>query len=123
MDYLNMMGAFLTVVMGGLGMFLPAKAAQLTGLQAVSVPGRSEFRATFGGFFLFAGAVCLIAMVPVTFLMLGLAWAGAALGRIVSIFADDANTKENWVAVIFEAAFAVLLLAGAPTREAIRLLG
>jgi hypothetical protein len=53
-------------------------------------------------------------MLPATFLVVGLSWAGAAAGRIVSILADNANVPKNWVAVLFEAAIATLLLVGGP---------
>ena len=114
MEILNIAGAIITVLMGCLGLFFPQRAAAFTGLTAVTVPGRSEFRSTFGGLFLLAGSIPLLTMLPATFLVVGLSWAGAATGRIVSIFADDANVAKNWVAVFFEATIATLLLIGGP---------
>jgi hypothetical protein len=43
-----------------------------------------------------------------------LCWAGAALGRVVSIFVDRAQTPKNWAGVVFETMFATLLLMGQP---------
>jgi hypothetical protein len=114
MEMLNVAGACITVLMGCLGLFFPQRAATFTGLKAVTTPGRSEFRSTFGGLFLFAGIAPLILAMPATFLLLGLSWAGAAAGRVVSIFADSANSPKNWIAVAFEAAIATLLLIGDP---------
>ena len=114
MEILNIAGAIITVLMGCLGMFFPQRAAAFTGLTAVTAPGRSEFRSTFGGLFLLAGSIPLLTMLPATFLVVGLSWAGAAMGRIISVFADNANVPKNWVAVLFEAAIATLLLVGGP---------
>lgn len=114
MEILNIAEAGMTMVMGCLGLFFPQRAAEFTGLKAVTAPGRSEFRSTFGGLFLLAGLVPLITLEPAAFLTIGLGWAGAASGRIVSILADNANDPKNWIAVLFEASFAALLLAGSP---------
>ena len=114
MEILNIAGAIITVLMGCLGLLFPQRAAAFTGLTAVTAPGRSEFRSTFGGLFLFAGSIPLLTMLPATFLVVGLSWAGAAAARIVSIFGDNANVPKNWVAVLFEAAIATLLLIGGP---------
>jgi hypothetical protein len=114
MEMLNVAGAIITVLMGCLGLFFPERAAAFTGLKAVTTPGRSEFRSTFGGLFLFAGIAPLILTMPAAFLVLGLSWAGAAAGRVVSILADHANSPKNWIAVAFEAGIATLLLIGDP---------
>jgi hypothetical protein len=114
MEMLNVAGACITVLMGCLGLFFPKRAATFTGLKAVTTPGRSEFRSTFGGLFLFAGMAPLILTMPATFLVVGLSWAGAAAGRVVSILADNANSPKNSTAVAFEAGIATLLLIGDP---------
>jgi hypothetical protein len=113
---LNTAGAVATVLMGCLGLFFPKRAAAFTGLAALTPPGRSEFRSTFGGLFLLAGIAPLVVTSPAAFLVVGLMWAGAAAGRVVSIVADNANSPKNWAAVAFEAGFATLLLAGEPLR-------
>ncbi len=113
-EILNIAGAVMTMGMGCLGLIFPQRAAAFTGLEAVTIPGRSEFRSTFGGLFLLAGLVPLVTMQPAAFLTLGLGWAGAASGRVISILADNANDPKNWIAVAFEATFAALLLLGSP---------
>ena len=100
--------------MGCLGLFFPQRAAAFTGLTAVKAPGRPEFRSTFGGLFLLAGSIPHLTMLPATLPVVGLSWAGAATGRIVSIFSDNANLPNNRIAVLFEAAIATLLLVGGP---------
>jgi hypothetical protein len=119
MDWWNDAGAVVTMAMGCLGLFLPARAAALTGLQATSVEARAEFRGTLGVTFLFLGAMPLISQAPLVFLTVGLAWLGAGLGRIVSIVIDGGNTGKNWGAVAFEGIIAALLIAGAPLQAMI----
>ena len=68
MEILNIAGAGMTMVMRCLGLFFPQRAAEFTGLKAVTVPGRSEFWSTFGGLFLLAGLVPLITLEPAAFL-------------------------------------------------------
>lgn len=114
MEWMNSVGAVATMAMGCLGLFFPAKASALTGLLAETAPARAEFRGTFGGAFLFLGLVPLLTQNPYAFLTVGLCWAGAALGRIASIFIDNGNEAKNWGAVAFEMLFAILLLVGSP---------
>jgi hypothetical protein len=114
MEVLNIIGALVTVGMGCLGLFLPNRAASLVGLSAMTPAGISEFRSTFGGLFILLGLAPLLTMNPASYLVAGLAWGGAALGRIVSIIIDGTSVPKNWFAVIFEAALGILILAGAP---------
>jgi len=114
MDVLNLAGTLLTIGFGLLGVFMPKKAARLVGLQAKTKAGISEFRATYGGVWLAMGIIALIANEPLVYAVVGLAWLGAALGRVVSILVDRASSRQNWLAVMVELIGALLLLAGAP---------
>ena len=111
---LNQIGAFGTVLMGCLGLFAPRAASNLVGLEAVTAPGRSEFRATYGGFWLPLGLAPLLTGADLAYQIAGLCWAGAALGRVASIAVDRVGTPQNWGAVGFEAMFAAALLVGSP---------
>ncbi|MBI1252315.1 MAG: hypothetical protein GC189_12690 [Alphaproteobacteria bacterium] len=87
--------------------------------------GFAEFRATFGGLFLFAHAVALLA--AVRHLMTGddvmavyaggglavlsAAWGGTALGRIVAMARDGADTPFNRASTAFEIVIAAMLAA------------
>jgi len=113
-DILNIVGAVGTVGMGLMGLLFPHTAARIVGLRPVSGAGRSEFRATFGGLWIALGLVPLISGAPLAYLMLGLGWAFTAIGRVISIVLDRAGDRQNWVAVLVEAGFAGLVLAGVP---------
>jgi Domain of unknown function (DUF4345) len=116
MMWLNVAGAVITTAMGFLGLLFPAKASSLTGLKAVTVAGRAEFRGTLGVTFILLGLTPLLTQEAHAFLVVGLAWLGAAIGRLVSILVDDGNDRQNWGAVAFEAVVAACLLAGEPIQ-------
>jgi hypothetical protein len=104
------LGAVATLGMGGLGLVAPRACARLVGLKAVSGAGFAEFRATYGGLFLMLGLTPLVTGEAAAFLVSGLAWLGAAGGRVVSIVADRSRERANVIAVGVELAFAGLLL-------------
>ena len=116
MEWLNSAGAAVTVLMGCLGLFFPDKASALTGLVASTPAARAEFRGTLGVTVVFLGAVPLFSQSPYAFMTAGACWLGAAIGRIISIFADSGNDTKNWGAVAFEMAVACLMLSGEPFR-------
>ncbi|MCI5045104.1 MAG: DUF4345 family protein [Aquisalinus sp.] len=113
-DILNMIGAFGTVAMGFLGLLFPRQASKLVGLTANSKAGQSEFRATYGGLWVPLGLIPIISDAALAYAIAGLCWLGAAGGRVLSIFLDDALDRKNIGAVFFELGFAALLLVGAP---------
>ena len=69
---------------------------------------------TLGITFILLGLAPVVTDSPAAYLAVGAAWTGAGLGRMVSIFLDDARTGKNWVAVGFELAFGLVLISGAP---------
>jgi hypothetical protein len=107
---LQIVGATITAGMGALGLFKPLAAAKLVGISPSGKLGLAEVRATYGGFFLALGLFAIWSRSSTVFVALGLAWAGAAAGRIVSIVVDGSFSLKNVGAVAFEAAIAWLLL-------------
>lgn len=113
-EIINIFGALVTMGMGCLGLLTPRLAAKLVRLGPTSPEGFAEFRATYGGLFVALGLAPLLWPEPGLYLVAGLAWLGAAVGRIVSMAADDAYFKFNSLSVLFESACAGLLLFGNP---------
>lgn len=107
-----MAGAGITVLLGLMGLISPAAAARFTGLGLPDALARSEVRATYGGFFLALGVVALASDERWVYLTLGLGWTGAAIGRLVSVIADNSRSPKNLAAVAFEAAIGALLIVG-----------
>lgn len=102
--------ALITAALGLMGLLLPAKAAQLTSIRPEGLLGTSEIRATYGGFFLALGAYALYAQADVVFAVAGVAWLGAAGGRLLSVVVDRSVSSKNLIAVAFEAAMGGLLI-------------
>ncbi|MFM7275249.1 MAG: DUF4345 family protein [Gammaproteobacteria bacterium] len=100
----------MTLGMGGLGLFAPDRAAAFTRISPLGVDGRSEIRATYGGLFAALGLCCLAAQSDAVFLTAGVAWLGAAAGRIASVAMDRNHGARNLGAVAFEAAIGIPLL-------------
>jgi hypothetical protein len=95
-----------------MGLVRPSAAAAFASIEPVGLVGVSEIRATYGGFFLALGAWALVAQTPATFTIVGIAWFGAALGRLVSAFVDGSSSAKNLGGIAFEAAIGALLAAG-----------
>jgi len=104
------LASLFTLGMGGLGLFAPDKAAAFTRLVPLDIDGRSEIRATYGGLFAALGLCCLAAQADAVFLTAGIAWIGAAAGRLASVVMDRNAGARNLSAVAFEAVIGVPLL-------------
>ena len=105
------LGACITLGLGLLGLFAPAKAAALTSLSPVGPNGRSEMRATYGGLFAAMGVSCLVTQAEGVFLTVGLAWIGASIGRLWSVVVDQNLSPKNLGGVAFECLIGLLLTA------------
>ena len=107
---LPILAAFITTGLGLMGLVAPKLAAKFTSIEPVGLIGWSEIRATYGGFFLALGLSCLYLQLDTAYLVVGLAWAGAAIGRAISVFADKSTTAKNLGGIIFEGAIGSLFL-------------
>ena len=68
----------------------------------------AEARATIAGFYLGVGVSAVLMAQFFLWFALGVCWAIAAFGRIISIISDGGNTLFNWIAFLVD----VLLAAG-----------
>lgn len=103
-------GAAVTAGLGGMGLLRPSAAAAFTSMAPVGRVGVSEIRATYGGFFLALGGYALLSQEPIAFVAAGLAWLGAAGGRLLSVVVDRSTEAKNLGGIVFEAAIGALLL-------------
>lgn len=96
---------------GVLGLLWPRTVSRVIGMHIPGRLGLSEVRATYGGLFIGAGlAVTLIGNRDAA-LVLGAAWAGAFIGRVVSFVIDRSHMNENIAGLAIEATIALLLLS------------
>ncbi|WP_281994649.1 DUF4345 family protein [Ruegeria faecimaris] len=86
---LNIAAAVLTIGFGLFGFLAPAwTAASLDLAPTNSTMGLSEMRASVGGLFVVTGIAVIWLNTPMAYAMLGVVYAGAALGRFVSVILD-----------------------------------
>ncbi|MCF6443434.1 DUF4345 family protein [Nereida sp. MMG025] len=111
LDLINPALALLTIGLGLFGFLAPRFTASALDLEAVkSTMGLSEMRASAGGLFVAIGVVCLISAEPMTYVMLGVAYTGAAAGRFISIVIDKPPMPKALVFFLFEALPAAWLI-------------
>lgn len=109
---LNNAGALLMAGAGAVVLRKPMMAVAVTNLEPRNAAGHGELRAIYGGFLLALGTQALITQKPEHFRALGMAWAAAAGGRVVSMVADRKNiTPLNMGAAVGEVGMAALFLA------------
>ena len=103
-------GAGISVVAGLLGLLFPVQVSQVVGVTLPSRLGLSEFRATYGGLFIGAGAAVLTIGVREAALVLGFAWLGAFVARLLSAAVDRSVSRENVAGLAIELVVGLLLV-------------
>ena len=110
-DFLNILCALLTIGFGLFGFLAPRYTASALDLAPTdSTMGLSEMRASVGGLFVVAGAAALWLDAPLAYAMIGFAFVGAALGRVLSLIFDKPPLAKVLVFGGIEAALAACLL-------------
>ena len=104
-------GAAVTAVIGCLGLLLPAAVGRVLGIHPDGPLGISEFRATYGGFFMCLGIGCLVAQSVPVFTVVGAAWFAAASARIFSSAVDNSRSWHNLAGIGFETCVGLSMLA------------
>lgn len=111
-ETINVIAALLTIGFGLFGFLAPAYTAAALDLAPTnSTMGLSEMRASVGGLFVVAGLAALILHTPLAYAMIGFAFAGAALGRVVSLMLDNPPVTKVLIFGGIEAALALWLIA------------
>ncbi|WP_336055236.1 AGROH133_08824 family phage infection protein [Nitratireductor sp. CH_MIT9313-5] len=112
-EWLAWSSAAATIFFGFIAMFAPGTTLRLLRLDNPPMrnSGLSTVRAQLGGFYIGIGVAAILFAQPLIYLALGLAWAIALFGRIVSMMSDRANTLHNWIALVLNALLAALPLA------------
>ncbi|SPH21132.1 hypothetical protein ASD8599_01880 [Ascidiaceihabitans donghaensis] len=110
-DTINIIAALLTIAFGLFGFLAPRYTASALDLEPThSTMGLSEMRASVGGLFVAAGIAALSIGAPIAYAMIGFAFAGAATGRVVSLFLDKPPVKKVFVFGGIEAALAAWMI-------------
>lgn len=110
-DLMNHVAAVLTIGLGLLGWLAPRWTMQQ--LDMISGPSNmayTEVSAASGCLFVGLGVGAIWLNEPLGWMVMGLAYAGAAVGRITSIFRDNAASRQAWTFFGSEAALAAWLI-------------
>lgn len=112
-EVVNILLALLTIAFGGICLVSPTYAMGALSLKTDGKrDGMSEIRAASGGAFVVmsVAAILLGATQPLAWVMLGVHYAGAGLGRIVSIALDGSGSPKIWFFFATELLFAAWLI-------------
>ena len=102
-DLINMALGFMTVLLGMIGWLAPRWTMRQLDMHAGPTNmAYTEVSAASGCLFVGLGLGAII--------LNGLAYAGAAAGRVTSIFRDNAASRQSWTFFGTEAAFAAWLI-------------
>ena len=111
LNYVMIETAFtLHIVIGLASLLAPSVISRTLGYAPLSPLGRTEFKATYGAFFLALGIGGLWLNSSDAALLVGLAWFSAGLMRAVSLVIGRNNLKEHSFGVGVEWGIASLLL-------------
>ena len=119
LDIIPRLALAVGAIMGVLGLLRPSAAANIVRLQPDPAfqGGFAEFRASFGGLFLFVHAVGMVGLqiLPeehacALLLPISALWGGSAVGRTLSVLVDGTGTKYNLASIVFEVAMAAALM-------------
>ncbi|ABD55307.1 DUF4345 family protein [Jannaschia sp. CCS1] len=119
-DYINFALAITTIGLGLCGWLATRWTMSALDMQAgPSNMAFTEVSGVSGCLFVGMGLAVMVLNDPVAWVILGAAYAGAALGRVTSILRDDASFRKSWTFFGTEAAFAAwLVLANLPGAQA-----
>lgn len=118
-DTINIVAALLTFGFGLFGFLAPAYTASALDLAPTdSTMGYSEMRASVGGLFVVSGLAALWLGTPIAYAMIGFVFAGAALGRVVSLVLDNPPLKKVLMFGGIEASLAAWLILANLTQQA-----
>lgn len=111
MELINPALALLTIAFGAFGFLAPRFTMSALDLASTdSTMGLSEMRASVGGLFVAMGIGCLVIGSPWAYLMLGVAYLGAGLGRLISVVLDNPPRRKALIYFAFEAGPAAWLI-------------
>lgn len=107
---LQLIAAIGTVATGFISLIAPKSIKSFTGLAADNPRAVTEIRAVMGGLFIGLGAVVLYFHQPAVFFSLGVTYLVIALVRAFSMIADKSILRSNWISLVVEAVFGIILV-------------
>ena len=99
-----------TIATGLLALVKPKSVYAFTGLRAEGGRGITEIRSILGGLFIALGGTALFFRSPEAYQMLGIAYLGIFVVRLVSMFIDQSVERSNLISLVVEIVFGVILV-------------
>ncbi len=110
-DSINFAVAILTIGLGVCGWLATRWTMEMLDIRSGSTHmAMTEVSAVSGCLFVGIGLGVMVLDSPAAWVALGLAYAGAAVGRVTSILRDTAGSRQSWTFFGTEAALAVWLV-------------
>jgi hypothetical protein len=108
-EYLNPALALFSIALGLVGWMAPRYTMDTLNIrETTSTMGLSEVRAASGALFVGLGVGALWLGTPHAYLMMGMAWGFAGIGRLTSLILDGQSHKK-WTFFAVEVSFAALI--------------
>ncbi|PWB73212.1 MAG: DUF4345 domain-containing protein [Anaerolineales bacterium] len=106
---LQYLGCILTVLVGLFSLLAPERIVSFTGLSPQGGRGITEIRSVLGGMFIALGILPFF-LGNTAFTVLGIVYLAIGLVRLPSIVIDKSGTQSNWISLVFELVFGVILI-------------
>lgn len=110
LSILQFLAVALTIVTGLVSLLAPRSVFGFTGLSAPGPRGISEIRSILGGVFIGLGIAVFLLGTPEVYQMLGITYFAIGAVRLVSIFVDKAGERSNWISLLVEIVFGLILV-------------
>ncbi len=107
---LQYIGAIISLLLGLLALLFPNKVELFVSVKSIGKEGRSEIRATYGGFFFGISLFAILSQNQMVYITLGVGWLSAALIRLITLFFGN-YTANNLTGVFFEALIGLLCVS------------
>lgn len=111
MEILKLIGAILTLIYGIVATVRPEAVANASSMKLEGKRGRAEMRIAQGGFFTGMGLWALLLQEPEAYAVLGAAWLGGGIVRVLSYFLDQPKLDNVFIGLgILELAVGLILI-------------
>jgi hypothetical protein len=110
---LQIIAVVATILTGLVSLVNPRGVEGFTGLTAPGARGITEIRSILGGLFIGLGIAVFLLGTRQTYQMLGITYLAIGLVRLVSIFLDKSSVQSNWISLVVEINFGIILMVPA----------
>ena len=107
---LQIIAVIATILTGLVSLINPQSVQGFTGLTAPGGRGITEIRSVLGGLFIGLGIAVFLLGTRETYQMLGIMYLAIAVVRFVSIFLDKSSVQSNWISLVVEIIFGIILV-------------